>query len=286
MTLYQAAHTGAPWAEAPSLSALIDVPHTLLGQMPQIVLLLTAGTGLVALAARRDGRLTQGGRVVGALAVVAVLTVLLAWTASQLSPAWASRYLAIGLAPFLLLAAGGLANAGRLGLVGLALVVFMWAGAGAPREKSNVRAVMEAVSPSLAPGDLVISTQPESVPVLHYYLEGTPGLRYATLTGQVSDLGVWDWRDGVDRLEATSAQRDLAALVDALAPGHRLVLVQPITYSISRWRAPWTSLVRIRSEEWVQYLSNRSDLHVTAVQPQHFRPPRPNPVQATVMVKS
>ena len=35
---------------------------------------------------------------------LAVLTVALAWTLSQVSPAWANRYLAIALPPFLLLA--------------------------------------------------------------------------------------------------------------------------------------------------------------------------------------
>ena len=34
--------------------------------------------------------------------------------------------------------------------------------------------------------------------MLHHYLP--PGLRYATLTGYVKDVGVTDWRDGVERL--------------------------------------------------------------------------------------
>ena len=37
--------------------------------------------------------------------------------------------------------------------------------------------------PEPQPGDVVVSTQPEQVPVLHHYLP--PGLRYATLTGYV-----------------------------------------------------------------------------------------------------
>ena len=149
-----------------------------------------------------------------ALVILAVGTPLLAWTLSQVSPAWANRYLAVALAPYLLLAAGGLAHARRLGIVGLVLVVIMWAQDAAPVEKSNVRAVAHAIGPSLAPGDLVISTQPETIPVLHYYLPD--GLRYATLTGEVQEHGVWDWRDGVERLEATSAERNLDA-ADRLA---------------------------------------------------------------------
>ena len=179
---------------------------------------------------------------------------------SQASPAWANRYLAVALPPFLLLAAGGLASARRLGLVGLVLVVIMWAQDAAPVEKSNVRAVAHAIGPSLAPGDLVISTQPETIPVLHYYLPD--GLRYATLTGALTELGVWDWRDGVERLEATTAERDLEPVIDALPVGTRVVLVEPITWTLNRWRAPWTALVRIRSKEWAQYLSNDPRLKV------------------------
>ena len=143
---------------------------------------------------------------------------MLAWIGSQLSPAWANRYLAAGVAPFLLLAAAGFAHAGRLGLVGLALVAVLWAIDGAPAEKSNVRAVATAIAPSLRPGDLVVATQPEQVSVLDYYLPD--GLRYATLTGPVADAGVTDWRDGVERLRATTPERDLAAAARlAASPG-------------------------------------------------------------------
>ena len=160
----------------------------------------------------------------------------------------------------------------------------MWAQDAAPVEKSNVRAIAHNITPSLQPGDLVISTQPETIPVLHYYLPD--GLKYATLTGAQTELGVWDWRDGVDRLKATTPEKDLKPVIDALPVGARVVLVEPITWTINRWRAPWTALVRIRSKEWSQYLSNDPRLKVAAIQPTNFTPPRPNPVQATVMVKT
>jgi hypothetical protein len=280
-TLYQAAHTGAPWSDAPAFDSLLGVPGVLLGRMPQIVLLICAGAGLLAYLQRP---LPERGRVTLVLVILGVLTPVLAWTLSQASPAWANRYLAVALPPFLLLAAGGLANARRLGVVGLLLVVIMWAQDAAPVEKSNVRAVAHAVGPSLAPGDLVISTQPETIPVLNYYLPD--GLRYATLTGEQSDLGVWDWRDGVERLQATTPERDLQPVIDSLPAGARVVLVQPITWTLNRWRAPWTELVRIRSKEWAQHLSNDPRLQVAAIQPTSFTPPRPNPVQATVYVKT
>jgi hypothetical protein len=283
-TLYQVAHTGAPWAKAPSPAALASVPARLLGPEAEIALFLAAGVGVAALLGRRPGgRMAAGGRAVLSLLVVAVLTIVIAWLSSQVSPAWANRYLAVGVGPFLLLAAAGLAYAGRLGLVALALVAVLWAIDGAPKEKSNVREVAQVIAPSLRPGDLVVSTQPEQVSVLHYYLPR--GLRYASLTGTVPDVGVTDWRDGVERLRATSAQRDLRPLLDRLAPGRRLVLVQPTIYSIGRWSAPWTELVRLRSEEWSQYLSNDRRFGITLVEPASPFPSSPNPVRATVYLK-
>ena len=281
--LYQAAHTGAPWSKPPSLGALASVPARILGKVAEVAVLLAAGAGVIALLRTRDAR----ARAVFALILGAVLTVVLAWLGSQLSPAWAPRYLAAGLAPFLLLAAAGFAHAGRLGLVGLALVAVLWAIDGAPSEKSNVRAVAQSIGPSLQPGDLVVATQPEQIPVLHYYLPR--GLRYATLTGPVRDTGVTDWRDGVTRLRGTSAERDLAPLLDSLEPGQRLVLVVPQVYSLRRWSAPWTELVRFRSEEWLQYVSNDRRLGLTAVEPPEPFPsiPRahPSPVRAMVYLR-
>ncbi|HKH19239.1 MAG TPA: glycosyltransferase family 39 protein [Solirubrobacteraceae bacterium] len=277
--LYQAAHTGAPWSKAPSLAALASVPARILGEVAEVAVFLAAGSGVVALLKQGGAR----GRAVVALLLIAVLTIVLAWVGSQLSPAWANRYLAAGAAPFLFLAAAGFARAGRLGLVGLALVAVLWALDGAPTEKSNVRAVAESIAPSLQPGDLVVATQPEQVPVLDYYLPD--GLRYATLTGPVPDTGVADWRDGVERLRATSAERDLAPLLDSLEPGRRVALVVPQVYALGRWSAPWTELVRLRSEEWLQHVSNDPRLGLTAVEPADPFPASPNPVRAQVYLR-
>ena len=121
------------------------------------------------------------------------------------------------------------------------------------------------------------------VEVLHHYLPD--GLRYATLTGYVKDNGVTDWRDGVERLEATSAPRDLQPLLDAMKPGQRIALVVPSIYSIGRWSAPWTRLVRLRSEEWLQQISNDPRFGLVAVEPASPFPASPNPVRAQVYVK-
>jgi hypothetical protein len=162
------------------------------------------------------------------------------------------------------------------------LVAVVWAADGAPAEKSNVRAVAEEIAPSLAPGDLVVSTQPEQIPVLSYYLP--EGLRYATLWGPVEDVGVTDWRDGVERLRATSAERDLAPLIDRLPAGRRVVLIEPMVTDLSRWRAPWTELVRLRSAEWRRYVADDPQLTAVAVRPPELEP-GVNQLRATVLLK-
>jgi mannosyltransferase len=283
-TLYQAAHTGAPWSEPPTVVALLGSLGQMLGQFAQIALILAAGAGLGNLWGRRGGGMSPAGRAAACLLAIGVLTVVLAWTSSQLAPAWANRYLAVGLAPLLLVGAAGLAHAGRLGIAGLIVAAALAAGDTAPDDKSNVRDVTDAIGPSLRAGDLVISTQPEQVAVLAYYLPD--GLRFGTLTGPLEDTGVTDWRDGPERLRATSAQRDLQPLLDELRPGQRLALVQPIIFDIRRWQAPWTELVRIRSDEWRQYVSNDARFSVAALEPPLPMERRPNAVQATVFVKT
>jgi mannosyltransferase len=283
-TLYQVAHTGAPWAEAPGIVALLGSLGQMLGQFAQIALILVAGAGFGTLFARRGGRLSPAARAAGSLVAIGVLTVILAWLSSQLSPAWANRYLAVGVAPLLLAASAGLANAGRLGIAGLIVAAALAAGDTAPDDKSNVRDIASAIAPSLRPGDVVVSTQPEQVSVLAYYLPD--GVRFATLTGALRDTGVTDWRDGPERLGATSAPKDLKPLLDELRPGQRLALVQPIFSDVRRWQAPWTRLVRLRSGAWTQYLSNDSRFGVAAMEPPMPTERRPNAVQATVYVKT
>jgi mannosyltransferase len=280
--LFQVQHTGAPWSSPPGVSDLLGVPGRLLGTVAQLGLLFAAGAGVLTLLDRSGGRLGPRGRAAATLLGIWLATVLGAWLTSQVSPAWAPRYLAVGLPPLLLLLAGGLAHAGRLGLVGALIVAVIWAADTAPSEKSNVRDISEAIAPSLRSGDLVVSTQPEQIPVLSYYLPR--GLRYATLWGPVDDVGVTDWRDGVRRLRGTNAVNDLKPLMDRLPPGHRLVLVEPIVNDIGRWLAPWTELVRVRSTEWRQFVSNDPRFTATAVRPTET-PSRNNQLRAMVLVK-
>ena len=192
---FQVQHTGAPWSTSPGLRATCSACRAgCWGRSPSSGCCSPAAPG-DGPAGPRGGRFGARGRALLAMGGLFVATVLAAYASSQVAPAWAARYFAVALPPLLLLVAGGLAHAGRLGLVGALLVALIWAGDGGPAAKSNVRAISEEIAPSLKPGDVVVSTQPEQIPVLSYYLP--PGLRYATLWGPVDDLGVTDWRDGV-----------------------------------------------------------------------------------------
>ncbi len=245
--LSQAAHTGSPWSRLPGIAALLHAGAIVSGGLVAFgVLVIAAGFGLVRML-RGDERRER--TVVAVLVVLGAGTILLAWGFSQFSPAWASRYLAAAIGPLLLAAAIGLMRAGRLGLVGLLLVLAISVLAPtnpAYLHKSNVREVVATIRPDLHRGDLVLSLQPEQVPVLRYYLGG--GLRWATDLGRVPDTGIMDWRDALPRLQAATWERNLPPLLSRVGVGQQVLLVLPIPRG-SRG-APWPRLVRHRELEW------------------------------------
>lgn len=281
---FQALHTGAPWANPPAFIELLGAPEKLLGATPQYMLLLVTAAGLAPLVRGPVRGWRPEARAALALVVACVVTLAVPWVLSQASPAWAQRYLAVGLAPLVLLAAIGLSRAGRLGVVALVMVALISISSNGPKTKSNVRSVAEAITPSLAAGDVVISTQPEQAPVLHYYLHGVAGLRWASLTGPLTDLGVTDWRDGTERLAATSPRKDLAPVLDGVTPGQRVVLVAPDFGILARWDAPWSSLVRSRSLAWEEAMRSDPRFRVISVEPPN-PVTRANEVRATVFVR-
>lgn len=279
----QTLHTGAPWAQPPTPKTLLHSPDLLLGGQPgTFVLILAAGSGLAAMWRRsdRDRRVT-----VPVLLALVVVPVLVAWLVSQASPAWATRYLAIAVAPMLLLAAVGLRRAGRLGTVGVVLLVSIWAFHGAPAAKSNAHYVATTFAPMLVAGNLVISTQPEQLPVLHYYLSDVPGLRWATPFGETAELGVTDWRDGAQHFDRTSVDGQLLPLLSSVPRGGQVLLVKPIIFYPKRWRAPWTSRVHDRTIEYEGVMRGDPRFTLTAIVPENFRLPGPNPLQGLLFTK-
>ena len=249
--IFQARHTGAPWAIPPSLDNLRGGVSSALGGLgPAIGLLLVAGTGLSHILRRRRSSerlelLTVMGLGLG--------TLLVAFGASQISPAWAYRYLAVIVGPLVLMAGLGLARAGRLGVAALGLVALMWLPQGMnPDPLTAEKNVVSDLEPLLDPGDIVVSTHPERMTVLAYYLP--PGLKLATSLGPVTDHRYMDWRDVLDRLKEARPHRTMEPTLDTLEPGKDVLLVRPVTENNENWKAPWTSLVRKRSAQWSRRL--------------------------------
>ena len=150
--------------------------------------------------------------------------------------------------PVIVLAAVGLARAGRVGLVVLAVLAALWLGYRAPADKSNGAALGAQLGP-LPPSTLVLSAQPEQLPLLAYYLGPA---RFASPLGESDDPLVVDWRDALDRLRAASPRHSLAPLVERLEPGQRLVLVVPRSAQRG-WDAPWQREVLARAAELDRY---------------------------------
>jgi mannosyltransferase len=215
----QARHTGAPWATRPGVGDLVGVPDALLGgTVAAVVLVLAAGAGL---ARERPPR-----GLAPALAITVVVPPVIGWMLSQATPAWTVRYLAIVLAPALLLAAAGLARAGRrAGVAALAGVAVLWAAAPIVPARSDAYAIARGARPLLRSGDLVVSTSAGQLPLLAYYLPRD--LRFATAFGPARDTGVADWRDAVAHLRRTSVHGQLLPLLDRVRPGGAVLLVMP-----------------------------------------------------------
>ena len=243
--LSQVRNTGAPWSFTPSargvvreLAALFRDERVLVG------LVLAAGVGLAPMARRWRSR---DALAIGSLVVLATVPVVIGWALAHVEPSWATRYLAVVVAPLLVVVGAGLGRARGVGLAGLGLAALLIIqpitridGMPLPRDaKSNAREVAALEAPRLQRGDLVVAVQPEAVPLAR--IELGPGLRYADPTGVVRDPSMMDWRDAETRLRRSSFERDIAPLLDELAVGQRVLVIGPANVE----RATDTTWIRL-----------------------------------------
>lgn len=259
--LAQIRHTGAPWSWRPTVREMVSVLADVLGDPHERVLVALVLTAGVALYAVLIGPRSRRKTAVLALATVATLTLLMGWTSSQVRPAWSFRYLAVILPALLLLAGAGLAASGRRGLVALVLIVVFWTQpfgrltgarvAARPDAKAVDRELAVAVRPVLHRGDLVLATQMEEVPVLHYYLG--PGFDYADPTGVVADPQVADWTDATERLGAATTA-NLAPAVEDLPTGGHLFLV--CNASTEKPELEWFRIMDQSCDDWKSQMSS------------------------------
>ena len=220
---YQVRQELQPWGRRADLVWIRDDVALLVGGSEAFVALaLGAGIGIVAILEGR--KRTVAAVAVLALGVMSVVTLAVGWRSSV----WAYRYLGVLVGPLLLLAAVGLARGGRIAVAAMTVAAFLAgpiAVKGPPYQKSNARAVADAVSPRLRPGDLVVLPDFQMVPLLAHYLPA--GLRYATTSGPVPDADIVDWRNSLERLEENDPAVTLPPLIDSLPVGGHLLLACP-----------------------------------------------------------
>jgi mannosyltransferase len=252
---FQAAHTGAPWStepgEAELRGALVDIWS---GRTPATVLLAAAAVGAMAIAV---GSRSRARRTTLALLVIAGATLLLAFAWSQVSsPAWAVRYLMIVAAPLVVVAGAGLARVGVLGVAAVVVALALsWHGhptRTALMDKSNVAQVAGELGDGLPNGSLVVTTQPEQVPALRYYLGAR--VRYVTPFGPVADPQVMDWRDALGRLTRARFATAIAPLLQRLPPHARVLFVGP---RFATGSTAWSRRIIRDTRRWRRALRRR-----------------------------
>ena len=283
--IFQARNTGAPWAERPPLSAVVDGLQTLVGgAATALVIALLGIAGLLTLRTATTAR--PQARAALALGVATASTVALAWLMSQASPAWAARYFAVVVGPALLLAGAGLVRFGKVGLVALAIVLLLWFD---PKERS-IRGKSDAYRVArtlqeenlIQRDDLIVAVHPEYGPTMRYYLG--PGYRWADAMGMVPDERVFDWRGALERLKAAGPKRTIETLAPHVQPGQHLILIEPIIRT-AKWGAPWTAEVRHRAPQWERAMDHDPRFQRIAPAPSFRQRALPRGVRAVVYVR-
>jgi uncharacterized membrane protein len=213
--LYQAAHTGTPWAAPPKASAVLTTIGVWAGGIGTtwggLLTVLLLGLVLLAVLGRSQSggvllALPVAGRA-GLLALVAVGTVALGvLLAAVTSAGFAPRYTSVAIAPFLLAAAMGAAvlpNRARTVVVGLAVLAGLAGSVVQPLSHRRTEAPMlaRAIRAGLAPGDLVVYCPDQTGPAVSRLLpSSTDQVVYPTL-GRPERV---DWVDYAQRNEKAS----------------------------------------------------------------------------------
>ncbi|HLY83895.1 MAG TPA: glycosyltransferase family 39 protein [Acidimicrobiales bacterium] len=289
--VFQATHTGAPWAGRPNP---VEIPVNIGGAIGGGLAVFVIAIMVVTARRSRGAVRTQDARWRLSMAVIATLTVVtlaVAVVAAELVPSWDERYLAIVVCPVLMLVAAVLSRtrSGRIALtVSAALMVLPTIGllsgpAPAIRwSKSNVGLLAQKMSVNMHPGDLVVSAQITQIPVLSHYLPR--GVVYADPLGLTFDPTVVNWQDLPARLQLADPNELLKPLIDALGVGAQVLLVDPVGWSVSAPPSTYSGLLSDRA-----IAVNRlvlGDLDLRAVETVAVPHPRPGtPVTGILLVK-
>ncbi len=254
-TIHQIAHDTSPWHYTPLLGAV--VPGDMVGgERVDATLAVVIVVGLVPLLVRARRR-TPEAVAIWALVVLMLSFIALAAVSSIGTPVWVTRYLAPLVGPVLLLGALAAGRSRVVGAVAIVLSIVFCANPStfAAPHKSDMLDIAGQMQSRLHVGDVVASGQPEQTPLAWYYMPA--GLRYSsTIGGPLKDPTYMDWTDAQRRLTRAAPSATLGALVASLKPGQQLLFVRPLTEGGRNWDQPWSRLVRRRSAQWGQILTN------------------------------
>jgi hypothetical protein len=259
----QVGSTAAPWAVPPGVMDLFADPATMLGGTLGVVVLPVIVYGVWT--TRKDRPLVDRDAT-GLLGAIGIGTLVIGWCVSYLEPSWTVRYLGVTLGALLLGAAGCMASSsrGRAIILGVCAVCALFGLIGsllpnpnARYAKSNVAAVAAAAGPDLRPGDVVVLSQTEQLPVLHYYLP--PGLTYLTPTGVTTDPTVVDWRHIVSRLQAANPCQTILPAISALPAGARILEISPLR-PIGSSGSAWSRVVNAQVVSIGHLLAHQTSL--------------------------
>jgi mannosyltransferase len=287
--LFQAGNTAAPWAVQPGIGDFFADPASALGGTLGFFV-----APLLALGAYWcRGRVGADAlRISKVLAGIALLSTIMGFLGAEIEPSWTVRYLAIVIAPYLLAAAGilGASRRGRAvvwtgcaALTAWGLVGMLLPNPNSRYAKDNMADLAASVGRSLQPGDAVVITQTEQVPVAYHYLP--PGLQYLNPTGPVPDPSVVDWRNIVHRLQQATPCEALSPTLDAMPVGADVLEIDPVR-QLGANGSSWSRAVNSQVVAVDEFLAH--DPALTALQP--YSPglqPRPfSPVAGVLFEKT
>jgi hypothetical protein len=273
--LGQASSTAAPWSHAPRIREFGAAISALLGGTVTLTALVVAGALGAVVLWRAERRHT----LLLAIGILGIGTLALGWGYSRfVSPAWADRYVLITLGPVLVALALALSRAGWAAVVALAVCAAAWIGQPPSDQlthKSNVRSIEHKLRGDITAGTVVISTQPEQVPVLDYYFPRD--VSYLTPLGRPGDVRIMDWRNASARLDRASFSRIVAPVIAAAPRGRRFLYLEPKIHPGDsswarrlhdlgrRWRHALDRNPRLRRLRLVKTSHKRTRTDLTAV---------------------
>jgi mannosyltransferase len=296
----QTASSAAPWAGAPSPADFFSDPATVLGGTLAILIVPLLGAGAVLTWWARSGRrpVLLGRVEAGAdgpapyIAVAALLTTIVGWIGAEIQPSWTIRYLAVVAGPYLIAAGGYLVTreVGRWTLWAVCVLLTIWSVIGsllpnpnATYAKDNMGAVAAATNPSLAPGDVVIVTQTEQVPVAHFYLRS--GLTFMNPMGPVADPTYVNWTRVLARLEAATPCRALAPTLNAMPVGSRVLEIDPFK-EMGVAGSAWSTVVTRQMRTVDAFLASDPALHRVGIYAPGLDPRPFSPVYGVMWQKT